>query len=92
MLNVCFFLCAGDCRTALVLDRERSDTADGKRASGLRDWKSSVHAERGLAAVAGSGFYHFGTDIFFSTLSIKHFYFPLGLKQQGKAMQMSTLG
>lgn len=53
--------CAGEHWPAAVPDGECADAADRQRARGLRDGESSVHPQRGLAAVAGSGLQCSGT-------------------------------
>lgn len=50
----CFWFWAGKCRPAPVPHGERAHAADRQRSGGLRYRESSVHAQRGLAAVAGS--------------------------------------
>lgn len=59
-----FWLFAGNCRPALVLDGERSHAADSEGAGGLCDGESPVYTQRGLAAVAGSGLQLLGTNTF----------------------------
>lgn len=73
-LSSWFWFCAGKRRPALVPDGERSHTADSKGAGGLCNRESSVHAQRGLAAVPGAGLLLPGTSAhtLFKPYSVLH--------------------
>lgn len=73
-LSSCFWFCAGKRRPALVPDGERSHAADGEGAGGLCHRESSVHAQRGLAAVPGPWLQLPGTSAhtLFTPCSILH--------------------
>lgn len=73
-LSSFFWFCAGKRRPALVPDGERSHTADGEGTGGLCNRESSVHAQRGLAAVPGSRLQLSGTSAhtLFTPYSILH--------------------